>query len=138
MQVNQSGEYTNIGFLFLALLPTVLLFLPFRKKNYAFLIIIFLLLELLVFIKTDNNLIEKEKILNISEQTINNNFKKNTNIFKNRLFETNIYDINFRRYVHNSEIRKLVTEKKSFQSIEKQAKELFYSEMIQKVLDDKL
>jgi hypothetical protein len=30
MQVNQSGEYTDITFIFLALLPAILLFLGYR------------------------------------------------------------------------------------------------------------
>lgn len=32
MQVNQGGEFTDIGYIFLAFLPTLLLFLPMRRK----------------------------------------------------------------------------------------------------------
>lgn len=35
MQLNQTGEFTDITYIFLALLPTLLLFFPFRKKVYA-------------------------------------------------------------------------------------------------------
>jgi len=49
MQKNQGGEFTDIWFLFLALLPVMFLFLPFRNKIYYFAIVWLLFLELLVF-----------------------------------------------------------------------------------------
>lgn len=49
MQKNQWGEFTDIWFLFLALLPAILLFLPFRNKIFYFTIVGLLLLELAVF-----------------------------------------------------------------------------------------
>ena len=50
MQRNQGWEFTDIWFLFLALLPVVFLFLPFRKKYYPFLIVFLLTIELLLFL----------------------------------------------------------------------------------------
>jgi hypothetical protein len=35
-QRNQWGEFTDIGFLYLALLPTILLFLPYRRREYVY------------------------------------------------------------------------------------------------------
>jgi hypothetical protein len=52
----------------LALLPAILLFLPFRKKYYAWIIVVALIFELLVFIKTDNNLIDNSSISSISSE----------------------------------------------------------------------
>jgi len=47
MQKNQWGEYTNIWFIFLALLPLIFIFLPYRKKYYFAL---FLLISIVQFI----------------------------------------------------------------------------------------
>ena len=49
MQKNQWGEFTDIWFLFLALLPVMFLFLPFRNKIYYFAIVWLLFLELAIF-----------------------------------------------------------------------------------------
>ena len=49
MQRNQGWEFTNIWFLFLALLPVILLFLPFKNKYFYFAIVWILVLELAVF-----------------------------------------------------------------------------------------
>ncbi|MCD5380395.1 hypothetical protein LR004_00555 [Candidatus Gracilibacteria bacterium] len=50
MQNNQGGEFTTIGFLFLALLPTVFLFLPFRRKVYSLGIYGLIFFEILLFV----------------------------------------------------------------------------------------
>ncbi len=50
MQVNQKWEFTDIWFLFLALLPTLLLFLPFRKNHYSIWVYGVILFEILLFI----------------------------------------------------------------------------------------
>ncbi len=52
MQVNQKGEFTDIGFLFLALLPGVFLFLPYRRQVYIIPVIGVLVFELLYFLPT--------------------------------------------------------------------------------------
>ena len=52
MQTNQKWEFTDIWFLFLALLPAILLFLPFKNRFFYFWIIFLLLLEFLVFINS--------------------------------------------------------------------------------------
>ena len=49
MQKNQWWEFTDIWFLFLALLPVMFLFLPFRNKIYYFAIVWILFLELAIF-----------------------------------------------------------------------------------------
>jgi len=50
MQKNQWGEFTWITFLFLALLPALLLFLPYRKKYFKLAIVFALLFELALFV----------------------------------------------------------------------------------------
>lgn len=49
MQVNQRGEFTDITYIFFALIPAIFLFLPFRRTVYIFPIIGVLLLEILYF-----------------------------------------------------------------------------------------
>jgi len=50
MQLNQGWEFTGISYIFLALLPVIFLFLPFRKKYFALWILALLLLELLIYV----------------------------------------------------------------------------------------
>lgn len=49
-QVNQKGEFTDITFLFFALIPLVFLFLPFRKKWYMYPLLVWEGLLLLYYI----------------------------------------------------------------------------------------
>lgn len=56
MQTNQWGEFTTIWWIFLALLPSLLLFLPYRKKFYSLPIVGLLLAETLLFIIPSTNL----------------------------------------------------------------------------------
>gem|GEM_PF-3309792 len=50
MQVNQKGEFTDITYLFLALIPGVFLFLPSKKKWFHPGIVGILIFEILYFI----------------------------------------------------------------------------------------
>ena len=50
MQLNQWGEFTDIWFIFLALLPALLLFLPYKKSYYSYAVLFLLFLELLIFV----------------------------------------------------------------------------------------
>ncbi len=49
MQTNQRGEYTDITYIFFALLPVLLLFLPLRNKWFYIPIYLVLILEILYF-----------------------------------------------------------------------------------------
>ena len=49
MQTNQWWEFTNIWFFFLALLPVVLLFLPYRRKYMGYGVLLLLALEVSIF-----------------------------------------------------------------------------------------
>ena len=50
MQSNQWWEFTDIWYILLALLPAIFLFLPYKKYYYSYVIILFLLLEILLYI----------------------------------------------------------------------------------------
>ena len=49
MQVNQKWEFTDITYIYLALLPLILLFLPFKKNYYSVWVIILFIIGLLLF-----------------------------------------------------------------------------------------
>ena len=55
MQKNQGWEFTDIWFLFLALLPALLLFLPFERKYYSLWIYALLFFEILIFVMPITN-----------------------------------------------------------------------------------
>lgn len=44
MQTNQGGEFTDISFLFFALIPLIFIFLPFRNKYFFLFFVTFLFL----------------------------------------------------------------------------------------------
>jgi len=138
MQVNQWWEFTDIWFLFLALLPVVLLFLPFRKKYYSIIIVIALILELFVFIKTDNRIINNSDLKQLSEVSKESIFESNNYILRDKNFNKDIYDIDVWNYIFREHIEKLVNKETSFEAIEKRAIDLFYSELTSKVLDKSL
>ena len=138
MQKNQAGEYTDIWFLFLALIPVVLLFLPFRKKWYPAIIVLALLIELLIFIKHDNYAFESTKISHLSEFTQKSFFVANEQIFTKGSFWDDIYDIDVGDYISKKDILGLVSENTTYSAVEKRAIDLFYKEMQTKVVDDSL
>ncbi len=133
MQVNQKGEFTDIWFIFLALLPVILLFLPYRKKNYAFLIVIFLLLELLIFVKSEAKPINISNLSAINQETKDFLFDKNNKVFKDKTNNKDIYDIDFFSYVSKDDLKKLAWEDNTYETLEKKSKELFYKQIRAKV-----
>lgn len=138
MQVNQWGEFTTIWFIFLALLPIILLFLPFRNKNYAFLIIFILFLEILIFYQTDRKIIDNTDLsiyADIPSEERHVIFQRNSYIFKKWMFNKDIYDINVSNYVKKSDIESLVDENNSYNLVKKRAIEAFYKEIETKVLN---
>jgi len=143
MQTNQWGEFTNIWWLFLALLPALLLFLNYRKKYYAYFIVLILFLELIIFFKAPNNLIEKEKLNNLDKNLIEEVFIKNPNILKDKIFNKDIYDINIDNYILYSDIEKFIkierdsnNYKKEYDKVYNQVVHSFYNEIAWKVISN--
>ena len=80
MQVNQWWKFTEISFLFFALIPLIFIFLPFKNKYFCFLIFLFIFLEILLIF--DPNLYSNRKSIlveNISQNSIEKIFSKNSN-----------------------------------------------------------
>ncbi len=138
MQYNQWWEFTDIWFLFLALLPVLLLFLPFRKKYYSFLIVVILILELLIFVSFNNKLIESNKISTFSKTAQTTLFIWNNNVFVNKISNKDIYDIKISNYISKEEILSLVTPENDFNSLSRYISDIFYKELKQKVLNEDL
>ena len=101
MQINQGWEFTNIWWLFLALIPILFLFLSYRRKWLEYVILPILFLWTIYFVDFQNHLIWKEDLKNLDKNVISKIFTKNTNIFKNKSFEEDIYEINCKKYILN-------------------------------------
>jgi len=50
MQANQRGEFTDITYIYLALLPLILLFLPFKRKIAVVGVLCIFGIELFLFV----------------------------------------------------------------------------------------
>lgn len=141
MQVNQWWEFTDIWFLLLALLPSLLLFLPYRKKYYSLFVVLFLFCELLLFIKTQNNLIDNSQLSNYSEMSEQHKsiiFQRNDTVFIDKSFNKDIFDINVWNYISRSDIQSLVDDKYSYSEIELKAVDAFYWELKSKISKNEL
>ncbi|MDP2396532.1 MAG: hypothetical protein Q8S84_05685 [bacterium] len=74
-----------------------MLFLPYRKKYYSLFVVLFLFCELLLFIKTQNNLIDNSQLSNYSEMSEQHKsiiFQRNDTVFIDKSFNKDIFDIN--------------------------------------------
>ena len=79
MQKNQWWKFTEISFVFFALIPLIFIFLPFFRNKYFYIIfIIFAFFELFLFIKTDLILDKNYDFWNIEKQEIEKVLKKNS------------------------------------------------------------
>ena len=138
MQVNQWWEFTNIWFIFLALLPVILLFLPYRNKNYAYFIVIFLLLELFVFVKIDNDIVDISNISSIKIETRDLVFEKNNSVFKNNYWNKDIYDVDMNSYIWDADIDKLVDWPNTFDLLKNKTEKAFYAELKEKIKSEEI
>ena len=103
MQVNQWWKFTEISFIFFALIPLIFIFLPFfRNKNFYLVFIIFAFFEVWFFIQLP---VEVAKIPeNISKNTIEKIFTEKNESFifkpeniselKNKIEKENIFEKN--------------------------------------------
>ena len=140
MQNNQWGEFTTVWFIFLALLPTVFLFLPFRRKEYALWIVFLLILEVLVFVKFSNNLIPTEEISHIKKEQSNFFLEKNSTVFEDNFFSANIYDIDINNYISEEAIDTLIdynsgNYREQYNEIFAAVSQKFYSELSKIIIE---
>lgn len=100
MQLNQGWEFTNISFLFFALLPLIFIFLVYKNRFFP---IFFVFLALFQFFYYYNNSYEKVDKQSVTSIQLAENqdkiFAKNINIFNESFFGDDIYDIKFLDYL---------------------------------------
>lgn len=99
MQKNQWGEYTDISFLFLALLPLIFIFLPYRKKYFALFFVFISLFQLLSYLQVENKKIDKQYFSEVSNESLSWVFTTYDFIFKKDYKWPSVYDINFSNYI---------------------------------------
>lgn len=104
MQVNQKWEYTDIWFLFLALLPLIFIFLPYRKKYYALFFVWLSIAQFLFYFETNKKHIDNSLYSSVSTWSLNNVFTSNDYVFKKTKNYENIYDIDIGKYIDDSVI----------------------------------
>lgn len=109
MQKNQTWEYTNIWFLFLALLPLIFIFLPYRKKQYALFFVFISFIQFLSYFQNDLKVLDNSNFSSVSTWSLvwilwNNNY-----VFKEKNNNDDIYDINISNYINDDLIKTWLT-----------------------------
>lgn len=110
MQKNQVWEYTNIWFLFLALIPIIFVFLPFRKKYYYLLFIFISAFQILSYFQSDSKIINNSNFASVSTWSINWIFLNNKYVFQNVKNADDIYDISIYDYIDDDVIYSSLSE----------------------------
>ena len=98
MQKNQSWDFTNIWFIFFALLPLIFIFLPYKKKKYAYFFIIISFLQFCFYFSQNSNDLKNNDYKQLSDTSIDLFLKHNTDIFEPSFWD-DIYDINADNYI---------------------------------------
>lgn len=109
MQKNQTWEYTNIWFLFLAFLPLIFIFLPFRNKKYALFFVFLSFIQFISYFQPNSKVIDNSEFFSVSTWSLvwivtNNNFVLND--YKSK---DDIYDININNYINDDSIKSALT-----------------------------
>ncbi|MDD2907190.1 MAG: hypothetical protein PHH98_00980 [Candidatus Gracilibacteria bacterium] len=104
MQKNQGGEFTNIGFIFLALLPLIFVFLPYRKKYYFIFFIFIALLQFISYYPSNSKLIKSSDFSGISSGSLVGVVSSNSLVFTNEKNQDDIYDIDVNKYIDDTVI----------------------------------
>lgn len=98
MQKNQWWEFTDIWFIFLALLPLIFIFLPYKNKYY-FLFFVFIATFQFTFYQTPHSkYLDNEQLSKINSEAKQNLLSLDSKVFKNKVFNKDIYDINIKDY----------------------------------------
>ncbi len=133
MQTNQAWEFTDITYIFLALIPVIFLFLRFKNNYFIIPIILILILEFFTFYKPENIIIPNNEI-KIDKNLKNKIFSKNSNVFQDKLFNDDIFDIKFENYISDYQIKKFLKRKKElFEKTKNNLKNNFYINLAKKI-----
>ncbi len=105
MQKNQAWEYTDIWFLFLALIPLIFIFLSYKKPIYPIFFVVLALLQIISYLPYKTETISWENISQIPEENLSRVLTNNTDVF-DLWNNPSIYDINFSKYVTADDLAK--------------------------------
>ena len=125
MQKNQSWEYTNIWFIFFAFLPLIFIFLPYRNRYYFVFFIFIWLSQLLYYSAPTSNYISESQIKNVDSDVIQKLLTEDNNIFKDKPFNKDIYDINIKNYYSKEDLWQSIAQ---MDETLQRAKELYNTE----------
>jgi hypothetical protein len=98
MQKNQGGEYTNIGWLFLALLPLIFIFLPYKQKYYVVFFMLLALVQLIFYTTPNSKFLDSKTFGGFDESVLSGILMNNEKVFQNEKFNKDVYDINIGDY----------------------------------------
>lgn len=132
MQKNQTWEYTNIWFLFLAFLPLIFIFLPYRKKYYALFFVFISFVQLLSYFQTNLKVLDNSNFSSVSTWSLVWVLSNNNYVFKDSRKNDDIYDINVSNYINDDLIKTWITK----EYIDKKTNEYIQSIANQESLDE--
>lgn len=104
MQKNQAGEYTNIWFIFLALLPLIFIFLPYRKKYYFALFLLISIVQFISYSQLNSKVIKVSDFSSISTWSLVWIVSNDNYVFKDKKNNDDVYDIDISKYIDNEVI----------------------------------
>lgn len=110
MQKNQSWEYTDIWFLFLALLPLIFIFLRYKHPLFPLFFIILAFVQFISYLPASNDLVKSESIESISQDSLSWILVKNQQVFDIDSNQ-NIYNINFEKYITDQTLAQTIWDK---------------------------
>lgn len=110
MQKNQAWEFTDIWYLFFALLPLIFIFLVYKNRFFPIFFVFLALFQIYYYFDSPYEKISKESVNFISKENQSKIFVKNINVFNNHYFNDNIYDINFNDYADKNLLDKILKE----------------------------
>jgi len=109
MQKNQSWEYTDIWFLFLALLPLIFIFLRYKHPLFPLFFVILAFIQFISYIPAKTTKISIENLSNISTESLSWVLSKDDSIFSIDSSK-NIYQIDFWKYISDEDLAKTIWE----------------------------
>lgn len=104
MQKNQSWEFTNIWFLFFALLPLIFIFLPYKNKYYFLFFVFFAIFQVYFYSTPLSNKPDSETLSKFDSRIIEILLKNDSKVFEDKAFNKDIYDIDVRNYYSKEEL----------------------------------
>lgn len=107
MQKNQSWEYTDIWFLFLALLPLIFIFLRYKHPLFPLFFVFLAFIQFISYLPASNDIVKWDSIKTISQNSLSWILVKNDSVFDIES-NKNIYKIDFEKYISDQDLIKTI------------------------------